>query len=127
MSSKEPSTITLTEICLIPSFDDAEIPVNNLTIFRADRVQTHRGGGVVLYIKFSLKPVRLQLDIEVSPCIELCCRISTFPPQTTILAVYRRPNSNSSADLLVLQAVQHAATAPGEYPIVGDSNTLDVL
>ncbi len=45
-----------------------------------DGVQT-RSGGVTLYIKSSLNPVRLQLDTEASHCVGMiCCRISTFPP-----------------------------------------------
>ncbi len=57
ISSNEPSIINLTEKWLTPSFDDDEIFLSNLTIFRADRVQTRRGGGVALHSKSSLKPV----------------------------------------------------------------------
>ncbi len=71
MSSNEPTTIALTETWLTPSVDDAEISLNNFTVFRADRVQTRRGDGVAGYIKSSLKPVHLQLDIDASPCIEM--------------------------------------------------------
>ncbi len=67
MSSNEPSIITLTETWLTPSVDDAEMFLNNVTVFRSDRAQTRRGGGVALYIKSNLKPVRLQLDIGASP------------------------------------------------------------
>ncbi len=53
---------------LTPSVDDAEISLRNFTVFRADRVQTRRGGGgVAFYIKSSLKPVRLQLGMEAPP------------------------------------------------------------
>ncbi len=100
---------------------------HTFTVFRTERVQTRRGGGVALYIKSSLMPVRPQLDMEASPCIEMiCCRISTFPSQTTILAVYRSSNSTSSGDLLVLQPIWHIATAPGECVIVGDFNAVAV-
>ncbi len=54
---------------------------HTFTVFRANRVQTRRGGGggVALYIKSSLKPVRPQSDIEASPCIEMIyCRIIIF-------------------------------------------------
>ncbi len=65
------------ETWLLPSVDDAEISPNNFTVFRADRVQTHLGGGIALYIKFSLKPVRLQVDIDVdfnAPAVDLSNR-----------------------------------------------------
>ncbi len=84
ISSYEPSIISLIETWLTPSTDDAEISLNNCTVFRANRVQTR--GGVALNIRFSLKPVRLQLDIDASPCIEtICCSINIFPSQTTLL------------------------------------------
>ncbi len=63
MSSTEPSIIAVNQFV-----DDAEISLNNFTVFRADRVQTRRGGGgVAFYIKSSLKPVRLQLGMEAPP------------------------------------------------------------
>ncbi len=107
MSSNEPSIIAMTETWLTPYVNDAETSLNNFTVFRSDRVNTHRGGGgdVALYIKSSL-----QLDIEASH----------FRSQTTILAVYRSSNSTSSNDLLVLQAIRHVATTPGECLFVSD-------
>ncbi len=54
MSSNESLIIALTETWLTPSVVDAEISLNNFTVFRADRVETRRGGGVALYIKFPL-------------------------------------------------------------------------
>ncbi len=95
-----------------------DIVESNATVFFTTAVV------VVVYIKSSLKPVRIQLDIDASPCVEMiCCWISTFPSQTSTLAVYRNPNSTSSYDFLVLQAIQHVATALGECLIVGDFYT----
>ncbi len=124
LSSNEPSIITLTETWLTPSVGDAEIYLNHFTALRADHGQTRRScGGVALYIKSSRKPVRLQLDIEASPCIEMIyCMVSTFPTQTTILAVYRSPNYTSSDEYLFFQAIQHAATAREKCLFIGDFN-----
>ncbi len=52
----------------------------------------------------------------------ICCRISTFPSQTTILVVYRSTNSNSSDGLLAIQAIRHVANAPGGCRIAGNFN-----
>ncbi len=113
--------IALTVTWHTPSIDDAEISFNNFTV--PDRVQTRHDGGAALYIESSLMPVRLQLDIEASPCIAMIsCRVSSFPSQTTVLAVNTSPNSTSSDDLLVLQEIHHVATASGERLIVGDFN-----
>ncbi len=77
-----------------------------------------------MYIKSPLKPVRIQLDIDASPCVEMiCCWISTFPSQTSTLAVYRNSNSVSPDDFLVLRVILLVATALGECLIVGDFNT----
>ncbi len=65
------------ETWLLPSVDDVEISPNNFTVFRAGHVQTHLCGGIALYIKFSLKPVRLQVDIDVdsnAPAVDLSNR-----------------------------------------------------
>ncbi len=52
----------------------------------------------------------------------ICCRISTFPSQTTKLVVYRSPTSTTSDDLHLLQAIRHVATALGECLTVSDFN-----
>ncbi len=81
--------------------DDAEISLNN----------------------FTLMTVRLQLDIEATPCIDMiCCRLGTFPSQTTILFVYRSRSSTSSDDWVVLQAIQNVFTVLGECLHVGGLN-----
>ncbi len=63
MSSDEPSINALTDIWLTPSIDGAESSLNKCSVLRVDRGQTPLGGGEALYIKSSLNPVCLQLDI----------------------------------------------------------------
>ncbi len=66
------------------------------------------------------------MNVKLETNFRLNSTISAFPSQTTILAVYRSPNCISSDNLLVLQAIRHDATAPGECLIVGDFNALAV-
>ncbi len=74
-------------------------------------------------LSLPLSPVHLQIDTEASACIEMTyCRISNFPPQTTVLVVYRSPNSTTSENLLGIQVIRRAATAPEVCLIVGDFN-----
>ncbi len=50
------SIIALKETWLTPYVDGAEISLKNITDFRANCVQTRRGGEVALYIKTYLMP-----------------------------------------------------------------------
>ncbi len=48
------------------------------------------------------------------------CGISALSSPKSILAFYGYPNSTSLDDLLVLKAIRHVATAPGECLNIGD-------
>ncbi len=109
------------ETWLLPSVDDVEISPNNFTVFRTDRVQTHRGGGIALYIKSSLKPVRLRVDIEVSPCVEMICyRISTFSFSNHHNCCLQKRQLNYFRRFTCPPRNSTCGHAPGECLIVGD-------
>lgn len=114
--------VGITETWLTSNVQDSELQFAEFTLFRIDRHDKDklRGGGVALYVRNELKPVRV-LEIENEKFQEsLWCKININGQSTTVGVCYRSPDSSASNDeslFMLLDRVSH-----GRVIVMGDFN-----
>ncbi len=116
------STTMLTLEKMVHHRVQPEVTLDGYTLFRSDRAEHPRGGGVALYVKSLLMPTHLAID-ATNPCVEMVgCQFSLPSRHITVLLVYKSPCSTESDDDIVLRVLRTVARLHGEYLILGDFN-----
>ena len=87
-------------------------------MFRKDR-RERRGGGVILYIKTSIKAYEKTLKSEAGYEKAIWCNKVTKKSTLTIV-VYRSPNIEQQGDVKLQKAIREVSK--GECVIMGDFN-----
>ena len=86
-----PHIIGITELWANKDISDAEFELTGYVMFRRDRIG-RRGGGVILYIKETIKAYKIKLEREADCNKAVWCNIVTGNSTLTIGLVYRSPN-----------------------------------
>src|SRR6185436_4384594 len=97
--------VALTETHLDGTISDDEVCINDLSLFRRDRVIRGRsGGGVALYIKNSLQPIKVNIDTGSNEC--LFVQVQADSKKMIIGVTYRPPNQTSTESNQLLKLFQ---------------------
>ena len=95
MRTNGADVVAITETWLHQGIMDTEILDSSYVIFRRDRQQGQRGGGVLLCLKSDFLSVRRR-DLEMDEVEAVVCEISDINNSKMIIAVfYRPPNMDS--------------------------------
>ena len=81
---------------------------------------THRGGGVILYVKESIQAYEIKLESEADYDEAVWCKIVSGNSKLTIGLVYRSPNINKDDNTKIQNAIKEVSK--GECIIMGDFN-----
>ena len=115
----DPHVIGITESWVNKYIVDVELAPTGYVMFRKDR-QERRGGGVILYIKESIRAYEITLKSEADCEEAIWCNIVTKNTTLTIGVVYRRPNIGQEEDVKLQKAIREVGK--GECVIMGDFN-----
>jgi len=120
------SVIGITETWGNETINDAELHIGGYTMFRKDRRSKlqRRGGGVVLYVKDSLRP-RQSSKLEASEFEELVwCTIDLADSPLLVGVCYRSTSSSDDNNDKLLELLQIAAdeSKSSQLLLMGDFN-----
>ena len=87
----KPHKIGITESLANNDITDTELGLEGYVMFRKYRVG-RRGGGVILFIKYTLAAYEVQLQEEADCNEAIWCKLVTGHTTVTIGVVYRCPN-----------------------------------
>ena len=113
----DPHVIGITESWANKYIVDAELALTGYVKCRKDR-RERRGGGVILYIKESIKAYEITLKSEADCEEAIWCNILTRNSTLTIGVVYRSPNIGQDEDVKLQKAIREVSK--GECVIMGD-------
>ena len=116
---KYADVIAVSETWLDDTISDADISLQDYTIFRRDR---HRhGGGILVYVRETL-PVLRRVDLEINGLETIWLEISLNCGNILVGSYYRPPGANEASKELFLTSFQSCIdTVFAENPI-GDFN-----
>ena len=121
---QKPHIIGITESWGKTEVMDSEISLNGYTMYREDRQDGRKGGGVLLYIDSKLK-VTVRNDLinkKFKECI--WCDIISGTEKTLIGICYRSPNSTALEDDGLIEIINK--TGEEQVIIMGDFNLPDI-
>jgi ribonucleases P/MRP protein subunit RPP40 len=87
-----PDVVAITESWTMDEIGDAEINLMGYVVFRCDRPVKARGGGVLLYVKEELKPVKVELSSRYPEHVWCCIKSEENHNELLLGVVYRTPN-----------------------------------
>jgi len=96
--TKGVDVVAISETLLHQRIMDSEILESSYVIFRQDRQQDQRGGGVLLCLKSDFVCVRHR-DLEMDEVETVVCEISDINNSKMIIAVFYRPSNMDSGSL----------------------------
>ena len=94
IESLNPDIIGITESWCIEEVTNAEISYENYGLFRRDRGNGRRGGGVLLYVKSELKAVTVKPKVEEAESV--WCKLETTGQDLYIGVCYRAPGNTTN-------------------------------
>ena len=116
--------ISLTESHLSDDFHEAEVTIEGYNVFRKDRTNNRRRGGVITYLKSNLAITAQELTSGSIGLIEYQC-IYIKKPNILLMNVYRSPDSTSNNFAEVLNALKETTNDLPQCPsilLTGDFN-----
>lgn len=100
---------------------DAELAVAGYRLFRKDRADGRKGGGVAIMVKDTIPAVSHPLpDIPVNDVV--ACDIGPPESRLTVICVYRPPGWNPRTDPPLLALLASLFDSPLRFVLVGDLN-----
>jgi len=122
----EPDIIGVTESWGSEDISDSEFSIAGFDLFRTDRSNGHRGGGVLLYVNSNMNAVEVKLNNKFSDQIWCSVRIRNGD-NLHIGVCYRSPNADMSGkdnDILLCDMLAELHSKP--LVLMGDFNFPDV-
>ena len=120
------AAICLTETHLSQDIFDAEIFINNYSVFRSDRLDGREKGGSCIYVHNSYTCTLID-SFEAPDSIALMIDFSNF--KMILACVYRSPSLNHNDNLLLLQQIRNLTkmlSDDTQIMITGDFNLPNV-
>ena len=122
--------VAVTETWARDEVDDAEIGVEGYTMYRKDRESDmyNKGGGVIIYVKDSLKSVPLTCLTDSEFNDSVWCQVERDDFQLIIGTCYRSTSSTTENNDELLKLFEKAAeySASSHILIMGDFNYPDI-
>ena len=115
----KPHIIGITESWANNDITDAELGLEGYAMVRKDRMG-RRGGGVLLYIKDTIRAYEVQLQEEAYCNEAIWCKLVTGHSTVTIGVVYRCPNITKQNNDKIHNAISEVSK--GDCIIMGDFN-----
>ena len=115
----KPHIIGITESWANNDTTYAELGLEGYVMFRNDRMG-RRGGGVLLYIKETIRAYEIQLQEEADCKEAIWCKLVTGHTTVTIGVVYRCPNITKQNNEKIHNAISEVSK--GDCIIMGDFN-----
>ena len=115
----DPHIIGITESWANKDIKDAELGLTGYVMFRRDRLG-RRGGGVILYVKESIRAYEIQLERKAHYDEAVWYKIVSGNSKLNIGLVYRSPNLNEEDNTKIQNAIKEVSK--GECIIMGDFN-----
>jgi len=126
VESFDPTVIGVTESWGDNDILDSEFSIPGFTMFRSDRKITHRGGGVLLYVKTDLNP--LEVRMKSSFVDQIWCQVKISNGEALLIGVcYRSPNPvlyGKDNDTHLCDMIREACGKP--LVLMGDFNFPDI-
>ena len=120
VQNEKPHVIGITESWTTDEIADSEISLNGYTLFRRDRGENKRGGGVLLYVSSDLV-VSLRDDIgRAQLCESVWCDIICGAEKTLLGVCYRPPDSKAEDDEKLFETLK--VVSDETVLIMGDFN-----
>ena len=119
--------LCLTETHLTPEITDAEIFIENFTIFRGDRHDGRNKGGSIIYIHNNFACARID---SFNPNDSLAVLVDLPNYQLLIACMYRSPSISYNDNLQMINEIRNLKSvipAGTELMVVGDFNLPNVL
>jgi hypothetical protein len=109
---------------LTDSITDSIVAIDGYTLFRADRADGRRGGGVCIYLKTStFESFKIErLTMSVSGIDALWLKLSSATFSFTIAGIYRPPSSSTLDDVLMISDLQDSCERFQNLLVFGDFN-----
>jgi len=122
----KPDIIGVTESWGSPDISDSELSIPDFDMFRVDRQNGHRGGGVLLYVTSSLNAIEVVLCSKF--CDQVWCKVKTRNCTKLLVGVcYRSPTpAMSSKDNDMLLCDMLLELKGKSLLLMGDFNFPDV-
>lgn len=123
----KPDVIGVTESWATDDIPDSELGVVGYDMYRKDRSNGHKGGGVLLYVKSSLQSTMFTPKTEFPE--HVWCKISRRTGQDVLIGVcYRTPTAgihNADIDELLRKLISEVSSQ--HLLLMGDFNYGDIL
>lgn len=121
---RKPSVVALTESWLKSSLPDSVFTIPGYTLFRSDRVDDRRGGGVCIYVKTSVVNTYkvTVLKESVAGIDGLWLKIKSQAFTVHFATVYRPPSTSQAKDIALLSVIERASQKYENLILTGDFN-----
>lgn len=126
-ADKKCDVLCLTETHLSSDIKDAEIFIENFTVFRGDRDDGREKGGSIIYVNNNIACSRID-TFDSNDSLAVLVDLATYP--LIIACVYRSPSISYSDNLLMIDQIKNLKSlmpSGSEMMLVGDFNLPDVL
>ena len=119
VNDSDPHIIGITESWANKDITDAELGLEGYVMFRKDRMG-RRGGGVLLYVKYTIPAYEIQLREEADCEEAIWCKLVTGHKTVTMGVVYRCPNITKESNEKIQNAIREVSK--GDCIVMGDFN-----
>ena len=119
VNDSDPHIIGITKPWANKDITDAELGLEGYVMFRKDRMG-RRGGGVLLYVKYTIPAYEIQLREEAACEEAIWCKLVTGHKTVTMGVVYRCPNITKESNEKIQNAIREVSK--GDCIVMGDFN-----